>query len=453
MLRFSQARDLDPESTLVEAYPLLERLLSAGFLVAAGSDEAGGIGPSLLPGARVGGWEVLESVQILEDTEVYLARDEHGTFAALKIERAAGRAAAQLTREAAILAHLEGDLVPRLLEAGEREGRRFLALAWISGADALTAAGSGCAGVLAGAAGGGRSTGLLALGRSIVKPPTRASTRGGVIHGDVHPRNVLVAPGWRRHADRFRPVAASGNPWRSRTGRGGVLLRAGIRPRGPRLATASPAASAAAEQYALAGAPLPAARRPSDARLQARPRRDAAPGDRRGAAAALRRSGTPPPGPRPESSPWRAPSPSRRRRRFDSLEDFESALNAAADAAADAAAPRVRSGAAPVAEALLGRVLDRLGIDGPLFREGLPEPPRASVTYGAAGIACALLRVAAARDDAALLALADLWITQAAALPETGRSLPTAPSPAWCRRSSAGSRRTTPPPASTRCGR
>src|SRR6185503_19311978 len=62
----------------------------------------------------------------------------------------------------------------------------------------------------------------------------------------------------------------------------------------------------------------------------------------------------------------------------------------------------------------LDRVLDRLGMDGPAFRDGLPEPPRASVTYGAAGIACALQRIAAARGDAALLALADLWITRAA---------------------------------------
>ena len=43
VIRYSQARDLDPESTLVEAYPLLERLLAAGFLVTEGSDEAGGI--------------------------------------------------------------------------------------------------------------------------------------------------------------------------------------------------------------------------------------------------------------------------------------------------------------------------------------------------------------------------------------------------------------------------
>src|SRR6185503_1915240 len=110
----------------------------------------------------------------------------------LKIERAAGRAAAQLVREAAVLAHLDGDLAPRLLGAGELDGRRFLALAWLPGADALTAA----AELRRRPAGGDRGDrdGLLALGRSIAAAYAGLHARG-VIHGDVHPRNVLVAPG------------------------------------------------------------------------------------------------------------------------------------------------------------------------------------------------------------------------------------------------------------------
>jgi serine/threonine-protein kinase len=40
-------------------------------------------------------------------------------------------------------------------------------------------------------------------------------------------------------------------------------------------------------------------------------------------------------------------------------------------------------------------------------------PPRASVFLGAGGIACALYRMALQRDDARLLALADLWLTRA----------------------------------------
>src|SRR4051794_32107379 len=109
VIRYSQARDLDPESTLVEAYPLIERMLAAGFLVAEGSEEAGGIASSLAPGARELGFEVLEAIQVLEDTEVHLVRSGRGA-AVLKIERptAKGSAAAQLEREAAVLERLGG---------------------------------------------------------------------------------------------------------------------------------------------------------------------------------------------------------------------------------------------------------------------------------------------------------------------------------------------------------
>jgi serine/threonine-protein kinase len=69
-----------------------------------------------------------------------------------------------------------------------------------------------------------------------------------------------------------------------------------------------------------------------------------------------------------------------------------------------------------VAEALLARVLDRMAADGALFRDGLPDPPRASINYGAAGIACGLYRIALAREDAALLSLADLWAAKAATI-------------------------------------
>ena len=61
---------------------------------------------------------------------------------------------------------------------------------------------------------------------------------------------------------------------------------------------------------------------------------------------------------------------------------------------------------------MLANVLDRLVVPGELFAGGL-EPPTASVMNGGAGFAYALLRIASIRDDHELLALADLWSTQA----------------------------------------
>jgi hypothetical protein len=401
VIRFSQARDLDPETTLVEAYPLLERLLAAGFLVAEGSDEAAGIAPSLAAGDRIAGFEVLECVQALEDTELHLVRREDGATAALKIERsgAGGRAGEAFAREAAILARLDGEGAPRLLAEGDEEGRRWLAVEWLPGVDAATAA--------AELRRRGDRGGLLALCRAVLAAYVGLHERG-VIHADVHPRNVLVGPAGEVHLIDFGLSLGAGDG--DAPGRGGVAFY--FEPEYARASLAgdsSPAASATGEQYSvaallyllLAGAPT------HDFKLAREEM--------------LRQLAEDPPVPFAlrEVEPWpeveallaralaKAPG-----ERFASLRDFEVALAAVEP-------PRPRSGraaASPAAEALLARVLDRLSADGALFRDGLAEPPRASVTYGAAGIACGLYRIALAREDAALLSLADLWAAKAATI-------------------------------------
>ncbi|MFL6262431.1 MAG: lanthionine synthetase LanC family protein [Thermoanaerobaculia bacterium] len=396
VIRYSQARDLDPESTLVEAYPLLERLLAAGFLVAAGSEEAGGIVASLAPGDRVVGFEVLEAVQVLEDTELHLARGEGGA-AALKIERPAARGKSReaFKREAAVLERLSGEIAPRLLATGELEGRCWLAVEWLPGVDAASAASE--------LRRRGDRAGLLALCRAVLAAYAHLHERG-VIHADVHPRNVLVGPAGEIRLIDFGLSLAEDLP--GDPGRGGVAfyfepeyaaaVRAGELP---------PAASAPGEQYALAalvyqllaGAPTHDFKLARDEMLRQVAEEPPLP-------FALR-----------EAEPWPAAEAVLARalakapgERFPSVADFAAALGAVEPS-------RQRPAGNRAAEALLERVLERVGVEGPLFRDGLPEPPRASVTYGAAGIACALHRVAMAREDAALLSLADLWAAKAAA--------------------------------------
>jgi eukaryotic-like serine/threonine-protein kinase len=399
VIRYSQARDLDPESTLVEAYPLLERLLAAGFLVAEGSDEAGGIAPSLKPGDRIAGFEALDCVQALEDTELHLVRGERGA-AALKVERPAakGKSRDAFAREAAVLERLCGEIAPRLLAAGELDERSWLAVEWLPGVDAITAA--------AELRRRGDRAGLLALCRAVLAAYARLHARG-MVHADVHPRNVLVGPEGEVHLIDFGLSLAADLP--GDPGRGGVAfyfepeyaaaVRAGETP---------PAASPAGEQYALAallyqlmtGAPTHDFKLARDEMLRQIAEEPPLP-------FALR-----------EAEPWPAVEAVLARalaknpgERFASVADLAAALGAVEP-------PRPRSAGNPAPAALLGRVLEKVGAEGPLFRDGLPEPPRASVTYGAAGIACALHRIALAREDAALLSLADLWAERAAR--ETG---------------------------------
>jgi serine/threonine-protein kinase len=399
VIRYSQARDLDPESTLVEAYPLLERLLAAGFLVPEGSEEAGGIAPSLAPGDRVAGFEILECVQALEDTELHLARGQiegQTGAAALKIERPAARGKNReaFAREAAVLERLQGEIAPRLLAAGELDGRSWLAVEWLPGVDAAIAASE--------LRRRGDRAGLLALCRSVLAAYARLH-ESGVVHADVHPRNVLVGRAGEIHLIDFGLSLAEGLP--GDPGRGGVAFY--FEPEyavAARTGEIPPAASAMGEQYALAalvyqsiaGAPTHDFKLARDEMLRQIAEEPPLP-------FALR-----------ESEPWPEVEAALARalaktpgERFGSVADLAAALGAVGP-------PRPRPAGSRAAEALLERVLERLEMEGSLFRDGLPEPPRASVTYGAAGIACALYRIALAREDAALLSLADLWAAKAA---------------------------------------
>jgi serine/threonine-protein kinase len=397
VIRFSRSREADPEAILEEACPLLERLVNAGFLVAEGSAEAAGILPSLMPGERVGGFEVRECVQELEDTDVYQARGPGG-LAALKIERRPA-ASSRLEWEAAVLEHLGGEVSPRLLGTGELEGRRYLAMEWCSGVAADAAAWElrrrGPAG-------------LLSLCRSLCAAYARLHERG-VIHGDVHLRNTLVDRGGTVRLVDFGlarwDAAPAGlrRPWRA-----GVPFF-----HEPEYAVAMlsdtppPEASAAGEQYAV-GALLYFLLTGTHYRDFLLDREEM-----------LRQIGEEPPLPFAErgAEPWPeiervlaralAKSP---QERFPSMAGLAEALETCAPACGSPTPAQ-----ATAAEGLLARVLLRLEPQGELFREGFKEPPRASVTYGAAGAACALYRIALAREDAELLSQADLWAARALA--------------------------------------
>ena len=401
VIRFSRERSLDPETTLEEAYPLLERLLASGFLVSEGSDDAGAIQESLKPGEEIAGFEVLECVQGLEDTELYQVRSDEGT-AALKIERpqAAGRVANDFAREAAILEHLAGEITPRLLARGEVQGRHYLAIEWCPGVDSYVAA--------AELRRRQDRAGLLALARSVLDAYAHLHDRG-VVHGDVHPRNVLVSAAGEARLIDFGIARWEGSPAEiPRPWRGGVAfyfepeyaapVRAGQNP---------PEASVLAEQYAVATLVyyLLTGTHYRDFSLEK---------DKM-----LRQIAEEPPLPFAERgvAPWPEVESILARALSKAPEERFPSMAALAEAFAGVAPPEAsgpRKGSAE-SSALVARVLERLHPEGALFREGFPEAPKLSINYGAAGAACTLYRIAMAREDAELLSRADLWAVKAVA--------------------------------------
>ena len=188
VLGFASERQLDPRETLERSYPVLKDLVADGFLVPADSPFAEPVEASVLAeGAAVGRFRVVRPVQVMIDTQLYLARDDEGRDVALKVGRAGSDSSALFAHEARILRALDGRVSPRLIELGEADGRTYLVVSWHPGADAESAA----AELRRLPPADGRER-LLELGDRIVAAYADIHRRG-VLHGDVHPSNVLVA--------------------------------------------------------------------------------------------------------------------------------------------------------------------------------------------------------------------------------------------------------------------
>lgn len=410
VLGFANDERLDPRETLERSFPVLKDLLASGFLVPADSALAEPIEASVLSeGASLGRFRVVRSIHVMIDTQLCLARDDSGTHVALKVARPGSNGRAMFAHEAAMLRRLDGSITPRVIDVGEADGRAFLAVTWHAGSDAETAA----ADLRRLPPVDGRER-LLALGDRIVAAYAHLHGQG-VLHGDVHPSNVLV--------DRDGSVTLIDFGLASRPGdrfvpRGGVDFF--MEPE-----------SAAAQASGAGASPLTAA------------------GEQYGVAAMLYRLLTggythsfslepdemrrqlleepPLPFERHDVQGLPAVEPVLRRAlsrdpadRFPGMAELLEAYRAAVrdDLARPAAvsagrAARVEAGRMG-ADRFVADVIERLSPTGPLLAADL-EPPRASVNLGAAGIAYGMLRMATARDDERLLALADLWSVKALA--------------------------------------
>jgi eukaryotic-like serine/threonine-protein kinase len=402
VINFSQARGHDPRKVLDEAFPLLHRMVAANFLVPAESAQAQRILPTLNPGDTLAGWTVEQSVHIVEDTEVYRMRDGAERTAALKIARPGHEAALRgiLRHEAALLSHINGTAAPHLLEAGEHDGRPFLLLEWCEGVPVLSLARR-----LENEARQAGTSRLLETCVAVLRAYVALHARG-VVHGDVHHGNLLAtAENEIRILDfgRARLVADPG-PLGTATRAGASFYFDPQFAEAMRAGKAPPAANPQAEQYSIAvllrhllvGRPYLDFDLERERMLQQIIEDRPVPFIRHGA--------TPWPDVERVLGRALAKTPADR---FASVAEFADALSRARQR--DATALIVGRSAPD----FLTDVLSRIGIDSSSYQALQNPTALCSVNTGAAGIAYMLYRIASVREDAALLALAELWIARA----------------------------------------
>lgn len=407
VIAYSGAQGTDPRATLDEAFGVLGGFVSEGLLVAADSELARPIATTLAPGDEVGGLTIVEAVHVIVDTEVYRARTAGGGDAALKIARAgaAGGLRRGLAHEAEALGALDGAVNPRLLELGEHDERPYLAVSWCAGVDVHRAAAE------ARALGDGGRDELLALGEATLAAYAHLHEQD-VLHGDVHPRNVVVDGDGTVAIIDFGLAARPAAPGAvAAGGRGGIDFFMEPEVAAARLARRhAPALTEAGEQYSIAtllyllltGTHTHAFSLEHEEMLRQlldEPPRSFADHGVSGLGAVeavLARA--------------LAKDPAQRHASVAAMRD---AFAAAAASDRAAAAPPAAGTRRPSASArLLDDVLARLALGGELAA-GI-EAPTASAMNGGAGFGYALLRVAAIRQDEELLALADLWVERAA---------------------------------------
>jgi eukaryotic-like serine/threonine-protein kinase len=172
---------------LPQAIDLIAQWRRSGVLIESDMALAAQHAPSIPKDSSIGGYRVRRFLRSGFSTEVYLVEHSERGLSVLKISNSGHEksAAQQLDREALVLKQLNGVGVPALLEHGLEDGKPFLRMEWLAGNEAQVVASK-----LRLAAHDTRKE-LLELCRSIASAYA-AIHRAGVIHGDVHPRNVLV---------------------------------------------------------------------------------------------------------------------------------------------------------------------------------------------------------------------------------------------------------------------
>jgi eukaryotic-like serine/threonine-protein kinase len=401
VILYAREKGAAPTEVLESAYPLLKGMVQRGVLVhpEARGDRNGDSSAPWTAATRLPIGRVVRALQVLDDGEVYQLERPDGEPAILKVAQGD---AARLRQEARVLAWLNGRVAPRLLEEGELDGRYYILIEHVPGVDAVAALHEGRT-----RSATARRGAALALARRVADAYAELHALG-VLHGDVHPRNLLVVrDGNVRLIDfGFASGITEQVPLPRATDRGGVAFffepefaEAAVEDRVP------PSPSAAGEQFAVAALiyflvtgeywqRFRLARREMLLDITQRAPRsfvecgvEAWPELECVLQRALSRA--------PED-------------RWPSMAELALALHRVVQ-------PEECSGSVvtlPTVPTRNERVFRELALEGPLFGQELPAPA-VSINYGAAGIALGALHGAQRRAAPELLAAADAWIRRA----------------------------------------
>ena len=407
VLTFAASRGLDAEQTLEHAYPLLYHLYQAHVLIPFDGRRRSDGDRELDVGSSVEGFRLLRSVQALEDNEVFLGRNDAGQYGAVKhYPHADERTIQALEREAAVSRRITNKSIPALYSVVRAGSAVTLITEWVFGLDATNAAAT------LRQRGAVNQSSLLTLCVSIAGAFADLH-EGGVLHGDVHPRNVMVeASGSVRLID-FGLSQLVENTALSNV-RGGVAFYFD-----PEFAEAQrhrkqAMLTATGEQYSVAallyqlwtGVYYVDWSLEREALLRQITEVDPAPFETRNVA----------PWPALEAALGKALH-KRPEYRFPTMRAFAEALAALLPEAT----ARDRNAALHHRErarerALLDQLLQRYSPGGSALRDGLAGSPFASINYGAAGIAYFIYSIGRQRQEPHLLTLADIWTQRAFAL-------------------------------------